>query len=245
MASQILDIENAVAAFLRQSYADFTQNGVNLLRLACNNARKFAERMHDWEFTRQEVQVTTSATGLGNLSSAVLASDGVTSVSVKQPESFYLNNNGTLVPLRHSNKKLGALKARELISKRTLDTSERYLADDTPLFTSGAVFPNPYHVYIQGTKFQLEPRPTEAKLVNIDVFEWMDEYTADADTDWFVQHGADYLMYAAIVEVNFFNNTFTGNQEGNQDPPTRMRDDALQTLIEQDNFFIENGRLPG
>lgn len=248
MSAKILEVENAIAGYLRQLYTDFTQNNVNLLRLACNNARKHAERMHDWEFTKVEAQVTTSATGAADISTGVvLASDGTTPVTLKQPETFYLYQDGIAVPLRHASKSMGARWAKERASKRTVDVGARYL-DDNDIshvgnsYTSDNIYA-PYEIFMQGSNIQLHPVPSAAKTILIDGFKWMDDYTDDNDTDYFVERGSDYLMYAGIVEVNYLNHVFADNQEGNFGPPVRMRDDALASLIEQDNFYMHNGRM--
>jgi len=242
MAANVLEIEKTIAAYLRQDVSDFTVNGVNLLRNACNNARKAAERIHDWEFTHVKAKVTTGSTGVGNLNDAVLVSDD-SAVKIKQVITYYLAEGDWKIPLYHQGVKHAAVRSRDWMDRRGVGYGERYLSDDT-LISPSNIRGLRHEVIMQGTQFHLVPATTEAKVIHLDAFKWLSDYSADTDVDHFVTHGADYLIYAGIVECNMFNTRFSENQEGNLGPPTRARDEALQGLLEADNFYIEGGRTP-
>jgi len=237
MSANIKEVEDTIAAYLRQATADFTINGVNLLRLACNHARKRAERMHDWHHTAGSTVVTTSATGEFTIPAAI-----------KQFNGFYLRQSDVDVPLHYASRQTGAVWAKDRMAKRSVDGSVRYLSDNDISITAEG-YTNlgiyaPYEVFIQGRIGQLFPKPSVAKSVVVDGFLWMDDYDADADTDFFVTHGSDFLLWSSIVEVNHHNHVFTDNQEGNVSPPLRYRDEAFATLIEHDNFQIDGYRIP-
>lgn len=62
--------------------------------------------------------------------------------------------------------------------------------------------------------------------------------TNESYTDWFVDVAAEYLQWAAIVEVNLFTNQFVARQEGYNAPPEKARDNAAQKLFEWDNYLV-------
>jgi hypothetical protein len=66
---------------------------------------------------------------------------------------------------------------------------------------------------------------------------------SDAE-DWMCEQGADYLMWAAVVECNMYTSTFVPRQEGFNAPPEKMRDKALEALILHDDYKFELAREP-
>jgi hypothetical protein len=54
--------------------------------------------------------------------------------------------------------------------------------------------------------------------------------------------GAQYLLWAGIVEVNHMAKEFVFRQEGNLPPPEKLRDDALETFKLWDSFKYEQDR---
>jgi len=237
MSYTILDVEKAIAAYLRQDVADFTQNGINLLRMATNKARKHAERLHDWEHTKGVASVTTSATGQFTVPDAV-----------KQFQAFYLVNGDVDVPMRYATKQMGTVWAMERISKLPAGTSTRYPADyDVSVYSSvgytGEVPTYAHEVFLQGRSAELYPATSVARTVKVAGYMWMDDYASDTDEDFFTLHGFDFLLWAGVVEVNNFNFRFTDNTENVLSPPVRMRDEALAALVEHDNFQVDGYRL--
>lgn len=62
--------------------------------------------------------------------------------------------------------------------------------------------------------------------------------------DWFTKQAGSYLQWAAVVSINYFTNAFVVRQEGFNAPPEKLRDTALQSLVEWDNFLWNNGMQP-
>jgi hypothetical protein len=61
--------------------------------------------------------------------------------------------------------------------------------------------------------------------------------------DWFTIHGSDYLIYAAMCQLNLKTNTFAPRTEGFNPAPEKARDKALLDLRTYDTFEWEGGRI--
>lgn len=240
-------LRGAVAGYLQIAPNELIVNNVDLSLIAFNNARKTAERYRDWNC--QEIIATGIAVnGKGSWASMTdLETD--LSVRLKQPQSFYRQqSDGLLVPMRHSSRKTGVVKALEYRDANTIyDAARRYPGDivqtEFPFLSNTPS--SEFEVLMYGSgKYELFPTPTENITVVVDGHRWLDNYTGDDDTDFFVEDGFDYMMYAAIVELNLRFQTFIPQQEGNLSPPEKARDNALASLQEHDDFIVESGRLP-
>lgn len=60
-------------------------------------------------------------------------------------------------------------------------------------------------------------------------------------TDWFLQHGGEYMQWASIVETNHLLQTFVPRQEGGLDAPERQRDIVFEALRKLDIYASEGG----
>lgn len=63
-------------------------------------------------------------------------------------------------------------------------------------------------------------------------------------TDFMTTRASDYLLYGAIVNINYQQTRFIGGQEGRLSPPEKMRDKSITTLFEWDNFMWEQAFQP-
>jgi hypothetical protein len=61
-------------------------------------------------------------------------------------------------------------------------------------------------------------------------------------TDIWLRHGAQYLMWAAIVQINHLCKEFVFRQEGNLPPPEKLAEVALETFRQWDAFKYEQDR---
>lgn len=240
-------LKKVIAAYLQVPVADTVIEGIDLALLALNNARKVAEQIHDWNC--EQVMVYGDATnGVGTWSTMALVENDE-DVNLKQPETFYSNEgNDVLVPLFHHSRKLGAVRAKERIKAQFVEGSIfRYRGDDGLFrsFTIGTSYNLSYEIFLHGGAYEIAPAPTGVKRIHVDGYMWLPDYTEDTDTDFFTDHGSMYLQWAGIVELNNLFQVFIPQQEGSLPPPVKMRDDALATLIEHDNFIVESGRQPG
>lgn len=235
-------IKALAASYLQKAPADFVVNGVDLLLAALNNARKAAELLHDFNANRVSAQIQVDPTNGANLSTAVLKGTG-TAVSLKEFITFYLADTNGEIPLYHHSKKNIAvwMKERNWNARgRYLSTEVRY-PDDQYLRTLRI---GPTEVYIDGTQVYIQPTQESTTTLYIDGVKWMSDYTSDSNTDWMTTHGHQYLMWACVCEVNYWTSTFTPNFDGNLSPPEKLRERALDQLVQWDSFQIEQGRQP-
>lgn len=62
-------------------------------------------------------------------------------------------------------------------------------------------------------------------------------------SNWFTEHGSDYLVFAAICQLNLKTNTFAPRTEGFNPAPEKARDKALLDVRTYDTFEWEGGRI--
>lgn len=247
MSQTIGQLRASVAAFLQGSLDSFNVNGNDLLLNALNNARRNAEKLHDWDCQLTEAYGVVSD-GKGTTANWKRVDDDST-VKVKQVQTYYLRDaNGCLTPLYAQSRKHAATWAREHDGRRRFNLSSRYPGDAVERgFQFGSYRPGQksvYDVYVFNRGFELHPKPVGDVTIQGDVFCWLDNYSDDADTDFFTEHGSDYLMYAAIVECNLLVQTFIPQQEGNLSPPQKAADTALAALIAYDKYIVASSASP-
>ena len=63
-----------------------------------------------------------------------------------------------------------------------------------------------------------------------------------ASSDVWTTYGAQYLQWAAIVELNHLFKHFVYRQEGNLPPPEKLRDEALEKFVMWDAYRFEQNR---
>jgi hypothetical protein len=63
-----------------------------------------------------------------------------------------------------------------------------------------------------------------------------------ATTDIWLRQGSQYLLWAAVVEVNHLCKEFVFRQEGNLPPPEKMAEEALEVFRQWDAFRYEENR---
>lgn len=249
------ELRNLVAAYLQVDIENFSPivdqaegTTVDIFMPAANNAKRYAQNRFDWNFEEAQVYVET-VQGKGTWHKAMLASDD-TEVTVKQPQTFYYANaDNQLVPLYHHSKKHQAVRTKERLYSDNYLLDRRY-PDDQEAHYGQAInkphYANTYEVYVHGQVFQLQPVPEDNPRIYMDAHLYLDDYTSYEDTDeLFLEKGVEYMQWATIVEMNHIFQTFIPQQEGNISPPTRMRDNALEALLEWNSFIVESGRQPG
>jgi hypothetical protein len=99
-------------------------------------------------------------------------------------------------------------------------------------------YPNPddamcypdYELTIAGRFAHLNPVSTQQDLI-ISGQVWMEPYTSQTDTDFLLQNGFEYMMWAVIVEMNHLLLKYVPRQEGTLSPPTNARDAAFNALV--------------
>jgi len=199
---------------------------------ALNEARKRAERLHDFLHLEERVQLTLVPNSGGLLSSALKyvpggsPSGGVDSKIVKG--GWLLTDDGFLTD------PFDVLSSDRLWQSQNEIERAEFTDYQTPRAT---------HVFRNGDVIYTQPQNTENLDIVLEVNKWADEYTVDGDEDWFTKHAEGYMRLAGIVELNDLAQTFVPRQEGSLNPPTTKRDQALQEIINLDAYARESGRL--
>lgn len=197
------DFKTMVAAFLARNETDYTSGTFDFLSNAVNMARKATERLHDFNLCRVKAQVTMDLVNGVDISTAVLASDGTTAVSIKSIRTSYLpyNSNANFYPVRtitknQYNSMMLNVAEQHHVHPKTLANSDircvpaYYLVrDNTTLF----VTPNDTNLY-----------PTTTFPVQLDVVKWLDDYTQDSDTDFLLDTCSDYMLFKTVALLEPF-----------------------------------------
>ena len=230
------DIKQVIEDYLQVGTTDTSPNGVDLTLRAVNNARKHAERLHDFNASIVTVSLSVDPTNGGSILAATKefgSSDLPATVDIK-------NIRKVRVDVANSNvsKVIRFMSHGEymstLLEKREANSSGwdyRYPGSSNDDNVSGVRTIATIH----GDLIFLQPTPDTATTIYIDGHAWHPDYTANGDEDFFTKHGADYLIWAGVVELNHLLKTLVPRQEGNLSPPERLKQDALKALILMDD----------
>jgi len=215
-------------------------NQVDLLLVALNNARKQAEREHDFAACVKGGYYSVGASG-ANWATGITWWDAG-SQKVRKVKNWYLRGTdgiaggeyGTNTILRATDKDT-LVKAQASLYYSSPGSLDRYpgtLAATATDWNDPLLGQN--YVIINGQRVSYHPAPTSTQVLPVDACFWWPDWTADANDDWFTQNGEEYLMLQGIVECNKLLGVFVGNVEGNLPPPTKDLDRALAQLIATD-----------
>ena len=199
-------LEIAVAGFMQREPAFFVRTvggqSFDLLLQAINNARLFAERMIDFEYSKVSVDIPgVDILNGGNLGNAVLHGT-TTPVFVKKIRTPFLPsaiNGGSQFPvdLRSKRKWNDRIKAR-FEGARPVDTTNFAFITDAPF------------VLVQdGNTIFVAPPDTTAFATNpftvfADAIQWLPPYITGTETDFLLQYAFDWLQYRSIQELNYY-----------------------------------------
>lgn len=203
-----------------------------LIEQAINAARKWAERDHDFDWLRTGVIGTVPGTGAGLdwFEPLPTAADSEVDHTLKIIEDVFLWSATGDAPIRHTNRRQQAQRVKDL-------PSPHYLTEDISYTDSN--YGNRAIAVLHGSKLFLDPHSTNDVVVRLDGVRWADDYSTDADEDWFLKHGHDFLFWQALVEVNHVTKIFVYRQEGNVMPPEKMAAAAYETLKRLDDYIYE------
>lgn len=234
----IADLAQAIRDYhaIPNSHADITL--INRLILgALNNARKKAERSHDFALAIVHATLSVSPSTGASLANAVV---GVTTTPIKSIiNAFMPQTGGGLLPITVRPRK------EYVALVRTANERATWSSDSTVPPTAWTRTSNFNELHTLGQQVFLHPDPTTAVTIEIDGFRWLSAYTSITDieaTDLLLEHGHDFLMWSAILELNHRTEIFVPRQEGTLPPPRDMRDEAWESLILWDSFLHEEGR---
>lgn len=200
----VADLKTAVAGFMQRPQTTFVRTdmtpNLDLLLVACNNGRLYAERRIDFELAKLQAYIEgVSPLNGASLSTAKKMSDD-SPVSLKKIITPYLsfNNGSGQYPIDLWTKKKWAdrVKARFEGAKPT-DTSEFAFITDSPF------------VLVQdGPNIFVAPGDTTALtdpfIVYLDAIAWLPNYTLGTQTDFIIQNCFDWMMFYCVDELNYY-----------------------------------------
>lgn len=203
-----IQFQQVVAAYVNRPLNTFMQGSpaVNLLRVAINNAKKWAQRQMDFELARTSVLVSVDVNLGGALTSAT-ALDGVTPVVINRIERAFLGygqpgqppNTLSFRPISVTSKQHAAFRQKRVWDGVGLNTSNPH-----PTFVAirePALIRQGQTVYISPTSPNEQGSVVQ---VGLDVVAWLADYDDTNQNDFFIDQCGDWLMYRSIRELNFF-----------------------------------------
>ena len=241
-------IKEVIAANLHKDTTSFVKGSgateINLLHLALNNARKVAERFHDFSICRKRGHFSYTGNAIDWRSPTWFSGTGTARkikfwyerVSGTTSDGAYGGIDRTLKVL--TQEQLAKLFARKDYEAAPLETNQRYLAEFDPAYGTDPLLGQNY-IIIEGHNFYIHPSTTTTRTVIVDGFYWWPDWSLDADTDWWTDNGTEYLILQATIEVNRLSQTFVGNVEGNLPPPVKEAQRALGELVQLDKDSTE------
>lgn len=241
-------IKEVIAANLHKTTASFVKGSgateIDLLLLALNNARKVAEKFHDFSICRKRGHFSYTGTATDWRSPTWFSGTG----TARKIKFWYERVGGTTSDGAYggtdrairvlTQDQLARLYAREDYTVAPLETNARYLADSDPSYGLDPLLGQTY-VIIEGHNFYLHPATATTRTIIVDGFFWFTDWSSGTTTDWWTENGAEFLILQAMIEVNRLSQTFVGNVEGNLPPPTKEAQRALADLVTLDKDSIE------
>ena len=221
---------------MQRDEAVFELGTVDLLTRAINQARRWAERKRNFELCRVQTKLTAVNLQDGaSLSTAVLASDGVTTVNIKSIAKAFLpfSNGSGMFPVD--------VISRDAHVRRLQKRYENIQAADPTTRVPPIPSTVSYFTVVR-TADKLYVTPADATVfgattvdVYLDAFKWLPEYMCDADTDFFLDYCEDWLLFRSVYQLNMM------LKEDVRVPISREAlVEAWQSVIEWDTNLVQN-----
>jgi hypothetical protein len=246
----LLQLRATVAAYHRKEPADLIKGPVDLFLVAANNAKKKAEKNHNFNEARCTAVLAIDGVTGGALSSATIAPVGVFSGIKEILDISGLRAGGEFIPLDFTRPEVNIERDRyELELSDTFWPNNRYPSDAQVINRRGNAA-----LVLRGGSIYRFPQfsPTmssggEALTVYIEGYGWLKDYTetqldGDADgapEDFLLDHGFEFLQWEIIIELNYIFHTYVFRQEGNVGSPDKKRDEAWADLIRWDTYLVD------
>lgn len=244
----LVQLKAMVAALHQRNPEDLQQGSVDLFLVAANNARKKAEKLHDFNEARCTAVLDIDGVEGGALSAAVIAPTGVFSGVKSILTISGLRAGGEFVPLDFTKPEVSQERERfELELSNEFWPSARYPSDSQVLNRLG----NASLVLRANTIYRF-PQISgadsgEPLTVYIEGFGWLDDYTVDQldedaegdAEDFLVEQGFEFLQWEIALELNYIFHTFVFRQEGNAGSPEKKRDEAWRDLLIWDSNLVD------
>tara|TARA_R110000796_G_scaffold71635_7_gene162586 strand:- start:1934 stop:2806 length:873 start_codon:yes stop_codon:yes gene_type:complete len=87
---------------------------------------------------------------------------------------------------------------------------------------------------VAGDTVFLKPAPAVDTAMKLTGYMWLAPMVNDADTNFLLKHGFDWLMWQTILEVDHLTKQFVNRQEGNKQEPVQLARSAWNDLVAWD-----------
>jgi len=173
----VAEIQGAVAMYLQRSVAKFDVSGTdaNLLLVAMNNARKYAERRHNWSVCRKKGYLSVTTGNKVSWDTPTWFDAGTE--KMKEGKHWWLRS--TTDTVNEWNTSDVPLKVIQHGVKHVVETKRQYQAmgDEWEAYvndTNSTCHPllNQSHGVLRGKWLELYPRPTATTQVVVDGYCW-------------------------------------------------------------------------
>lgn len=208
MPTTVAELKIAIAGYMQREPSVFVRTVGNtsfdLLLQACNNARLHAERLVDFEYSRQDCKVEVDREDGGSLVFATEIEDENTGVNVKKIVSPFLQSQDlTRLPVElwsrkkwndRTKRKVAGWQPRD--NRMAVSVSEMYALQPFVVVQEGrTVFAAPVND---------EQFPTNPFDVYFNVVAWLPKYETGEEDDFLLEYAFDWMMFYSIHQLNFY-----------------------------------------
>ena len=233
MSYTAAQLRTAVAGFMQRDTTVFVRGDVDLLLVAVNNARLYAERRVDFELSKIDVVLpVVDLLNGADLSTAVLATDLTTPVRVKKIITPFIGLHGGAGPGNYpvdlwSRKKWNDRVKMRWEAARPTDTEDYAFITDAP-----------FVVVQDGSLVFITPPDSSAFTVNpfplwFNVVRWLDPYVDGTENDFLLDNCFDWMMFYCISQLNFFL-----KEDERVNLSAKMLADTWDSLVKWNNELI-------
>jgi len=244
-------LKDVCASYHQKVPADLTQNSVDLFLVAANNARKRGEKLHTFEDSRCTAKLDVDGALGGQLSFARISPSGVFAKIKEVIGASVLRANGIWSPIDFTRADIEKERERSDIElDEYMGFGNRYPSDSQ--FIANKAWTK---LVQRGNTLYFFPETEDLCNVNnpgcglvtvkLECNGFLRDYvvgdlTNDAEFDYFLSNGDEYLQWAIIWELNHIYQTFVPRQEGNVvSSPKDLRDEAWRDLLLWDAYKID------
>jgi len=202
----VADLKIAIAGYMQREPSVFVRtvgnSSLDLLLLACNNARLYAERLVDFEYSRQDCKVEVDIAEGGSLAFATEVDDENVGVDVKKIVTPFIPAlDGTKFPVElWSRKKWNDKVRRKFELARPVDNFA-----NLPQWFSVS----PFVVVKEGRTVFVAPSdssqfPTNPFDLHFNVVAWLPKYMDGTEDDFLIENCFDWMLFYSISQLNFY-----------------------------------------
>ena len=216
---------------MKRSSAALTTDSLDCLGAAINGARKFSERIYDFELNRVPAKVTVDFAA-GAAITSVTDMNG-TALSVKTIKQAFVPYGANAMPVRFISRDAYveriARTFKDSYNPTQVDPDSNLPVSEITLVRFGStLFLSPNTPDSYGT-----PGATNI-IVYLDVIKFLPDYTLDADTDFFLDQCYDYLAFRTLETLNAF------LKEDQRIPvSTKLMAAAWKSVVEWDQNLVQ------